>query len=195
METELTEEIQTSLDSIKWEKVTGDRLWKPEIEGEILIGKYLAKQVKADSNGRTKYTFTAPDDEQISVFGTKILDPAMQKISTGCVVKITYLGEKATGQYNDLKLFDVEKAPKDTKIEPMIIIPKHKAGAGLADADDPEAVNMIEHYEGILEDMHAKISKENLVFRAESDDEFSEEEMKRFKDQLDREEEKGRWKE
>lgn len=195
METEMNEEIQATLDSIEWETVTGDSLWKPEIEGETLIGEYLAKQVKADSNGRTKYTFSAPEDGEISVFGTKILDPAMQKIKTGSIVKITYKGEKPSGQYNDLKLFEVQKAPEGTDIEPMLLIPKHNAGAGLADADDPEAVNMIEHYEGILEDMHAKVNKETILFRAESDDEFSEEEMKRFKDQLDREEEKGRWKE
>lgn len=193
MEMELTKEIQETLDSIDWETVSGSSLWKPEIEGEILVGKYLAKQVKADSNGRTKYTFSAPDDGQIEVFSTKMLDPAMEKIKTGTMVKITYLGDKPTGQYNDLKLFEVQKAPDGVDIEPMILIPKHGKSPSLVDADDPEAVNMIEHYEAVLEDMHAKVNKENILFRAEADEEFSEGELKRFKDQLDREEKKGRW--
>jgi|LSQX01.2.fsa_nt_gb hypothetical protein len=160
MKKDLTEEIQATLDSIAWEKITTDNLWKPEIKGEMLVGKYLRKKIKADSNGRTRYTFTAPDGDEISVFSTKILDPAMQKIPIGSVVKITFTGEKATGQYNALKLFDVEMAPEGTEIEPMIIIPPQSNtggnGPGLANSDDPEAVNMIEHYIELIKDTKGK---------------------------------------
>jgi hypothetical protein len=150
--------------------------WEPKTVGERLVGKYC-KNEPSEFRGKKNriYTIKTEDhpirdqDGLVVFYGTTVLNDLLGKIKPGYDVDIVYLGEKSNldPKKKPMKLFDVEfwVDPTDPILEKIYpdgvpdAIQKKVNGDGpatLAVKDDPEALNMIEHYESVIRDNKGK---------------------------------------
>jgi len=152
----------------EWVKIPDESIvWRPEQPGEEVVGKYIKKE-SAPYKGRPncKYTIlpekAATDEDNVSVYGTVGLRRKMEKVPEGYNVKIVYLGEKPSSDpvKKPFKLFDVfawmsKEDPVYKKLYPEGETPP-EGSPTLAGNDDPEALNMIEHYEQVIKEKKGK---------------------------------------
>lgn len=149
----------------KWVKIPDESdIWRPEEPGDEIQGKYVKKEA-APYKGRPncKYTLeTGPNEEDhVAVYGTVGLKRKMAKVPEGYNVKIVYQGEKPSTDpiKKPFKLFDVYAwmSPEDPVYKKLY--PDggpHEGGPTLAGSEDPDAMNMIEHYIMVVKDAKGK---------------------------------------
>lgn len=89
--------------------------WKPEKEGEEIIGRYVAKKENVGINNSNVYVLDVDgSDEPVKVWGSTVLDSRFEEIRIGYDVKIEFLGHKkgkSPKPYKDFKV--MYKKPED----------------------------------------------------------------------------------
>lgn len=93
--------------SDEWEEVTLGNTWDFTKDKE-LIGLYLGKEEGVGENASTMFSFEV-DHQNMSVWGSTVLDGKMKNVKVGEEVKITFLGLKDSPnrkgkQYKDFKV-------------------------------------------------------------------------------------------
>ena len=191
--------VETKQEEKEWVKIPDESdVWKPEQPGDEVTGKYIKKE-PAPYKGRPncKYILEPEDSsseqDEITVYGTVGLRKKMAKIPEGNNVKIVYLGEQPSSDSmkKPFKRFDVfawiskdDQLYKD--LYPDGEAPKGNDGPTLAGNDDPEALNMIEHYEQVIRDSKGKNHQPTaweIINLAEAED-LETDDMARIKVQL-----------
>lgn len=99
---------------------TGDS-WKPENEGDTLIGVLIGKKENVGINNSNVYLIEEKDKagELTSVWGSTVLDTKFSEIPVGSKVKIEYLGKvksKAPQPYKDFKVLYQAPEPSDIEV-------------------------------------------------------------------------------
>lgn len=95
---------------MKWTEVVGDTFsdetpWKPEREGEQLIGTYILKKEKVGQYHQNVYVIQEDNGDLRSVFSTTKLNQLFEKIDMNDYIRITYMG---TNPKNNFKNFKIE---------------------------------------------------------------------------------------
>lgn len=96
-----------------WLKVEMGDTWKPEKEGDEVIGLYLGKEENVGENGSNLYSLESQDHQNISVWGSTVLDIRMKNVKVGEEVKIVFKGLKDSPnrkgkQYKDFEVYHRE---------------------------------------------------------------------------------------
>lgn len=94
-------------DSKEWKKVE-NKIFKFENEGDHIEGILVGKEPSRTFKNQV-YKIQTDEGENMTVFGTAVIDSGMIGVAIGDQVKIVYTGSKKNknkGQ-NDIKLFDV----------------------------------------------------------------------------------------
>jgi hypothetical protein len=92
-----------------------------DIPGDNLIGIYLGHRNQSNDNGNyVQLRVQGTDDVIYFVNANYSLQTAMRSVRPGTLVRITYTGDKDTGQPSPMRLFKVEsgrarRAPAATK--------------------------------------------------------------------------------
>lgn len=89
-----------------WEKVEVSGFWKPEKEGEEIVG--TVKEINEGNFGKD-YVIELSDGESVRLPAFKVLQARLKNIKIGAAVKIIYRGAeppKLKG-YKPTELFDV----------------------------------------------------------------------------------------
>ncbi len=94
--------------------------WKPENEGDTIVGKYIVKKENIGLNNSNIYILQVEGkDEPTSVWGSSVLDTKFEEIPLKAKVKIEYLGrEKGKGPqpYKNFKvLYKADESDELTK--------------------------------------------------------------------------------
>ncbi|MBT5832339.1 MAG: hypothetical protein HOH77_19280 [Candidatus Latescibacteria bacterium] len=85
---------------------TDPRIWRPEKEGDALMGKLLQKRPKGGKYQSESYVVENHKALYI-VFGTAVLEDRMKNVSIGDIVRIEYKGTKKNKRDEDTKIFEV----------------------------------------------------------------------------------------
>ena len=176
-------------DKREWEQVYAMTRWTPTKKGDEITGVYVKRRENVGARDYTFYILRLETGETRDVLGTTLLDVMMDQISIGWEVRIVYQGEnKPIPPHQGLKLFDVYKRPADldTTTGAAGEDEPEQSGAGLVDKDDPEAKNMIEHYENMLRNQNRVVTPEAVIQIAESDPDREATDLSRLKVQLAR---------
>ena len=112
---ELTGQEMLNLDFEEEETSSYDEvLWKPENEGDNIIGQYIDLKEQVGQYNSNIYILRDTEDERRSIFGggnaRGVLDDKMKNIPQGTYIKITYNGKKKAKTGNYYKDFSVQKA-------------------------------------------------------------------------------------
>lgn len=89
--------------------------WKPENEGDSIIGRYIAKKENVGMNNSNIYMLKVEEkDEPTGVWGSTVLDSRFEEVKVGYDVKIEFLGHKKGNSPKPYKDFKVMyKKPED----------------------------------------------------------------------------------
>ncbi len=89
-----------------FEKVEIDT-WKPQEANESVEGIFIKSEQNVGTNNSALYNMEV-EGKPKAVWGSAILDPKMNAVKPGDLIKIEYLGKgEAKGGHNAPKLFDV----------------------------------------------------------------------------------------
>lgn len=81
--------------------------WKPQNDNDEITGIFVKSEENVGSNNSMLYHMEV-EDKSISVWGSVVLDPKMNAVKPGDLIKIQYLGKgEAQGGKNAPKLYDV----------------------------------------------------------------------------------------
>lgn len=86
--------------------------WKPEAEGDTIQGIYVMKKENVGVNASNVYV-VRKGDEDLSVWGSTVLDTKFQEIPEGAEVKIEFVGMvkgKGPKPYKDFRV-DYREVP------------------------------------------------------------------------------------
>lgn len=89
-----------------FEKVEVDT-WKPQETNESVEGIFIKAEQNVGTNNSALYSMEVKD-KPVAVWGSAVLDPKMNAVRPGDLIKIVYLGKgEAKGGHNAPKLYDV----------------------------------------------------------------------------------------
>lgn len=106
--------------SPEWTTVSEDEAdddkFQFDLIGEELIGTYLGtRQLSNEQGAYTQYRYELSDGQTVFVNGNYSLQAGMRNVRIGNLCRITFTGEKDTGQASLLKLFRVDVAKRNVK--------------------------------------------------------------------------------
>lgn len=93
-----------------WQKIepTQSNIWDFNAQPDM-IGTYVRKEQEIGPNNSNLYTFRMADGEEISVWGSTLIDNRMVRVELGNEVKIVYLGkvksEKSNREYHNYEIY------------------------------------------------------------------------------------------
>lgn len=89
-----------------FEKVEIDT-WKPQADNESMQGIFIKAESEVGTNKSMLYSIDV-EGKPVAVWGSAVLDPKMNAVKPGDLIKIIYLGKgEAKGGHNAPKLYDV----------------------------------------------------------------------------------------
>lgn len=81
--------------------------WKPVADNEAVEGIFVKAESGVGANNSALYHVEV-DGKPVAIWGSAVLDPKMNAVKPGDLIKIVYLGKgEAKGGHNAAKLFDV----------------------------------------------------------------------------------------
>ena len=110
--------IWENQEAVNWKTIEPNQ-WKPEKDGDFLIGILVRKEPKTPDLS-AKYTFDTVDG-MMMVWGSTILDDRLALVNIGDRVRVTFKGLTKNQKNQDLKLFKVEVAD-NTPQQPMTCV-------------------------------------------------------------------------
>jgi hypothetical protein len=96
---------------VEW-KTVEPGVWKPEKDGDSIIGVLLSKQPK-EGQLSARYLLEVEKDgkkEPMMVWGSTVLDDRMNIVQFGKLVRITFVGKEKNKRGQDLNIYKVEVA-------------------------------------------------------------------------------------
>lgn len=90
-----------------FQKINPGNIWKPESEGDEVIGILLRVENDAGKY-KSKVYHLESDGENITVFGSKVLDDLMLIIKPGDLIRIVFKG-KVKGKDSEYNSYEVYK--------------------------------------------------------------------------------------
>ena len=91
----------------KW-KTIEPGIWKPEKEGENIIGVLVSKEPRDENTGFSARYYLDTKDGMFLVWGTAVIDDRMQYVKVGDRIRITYEGKTKNKRNQDVNLFKIE---------------------------------------------------------------------------------------
>lgn len=112
-----------------FEKIELDT-WKPQEVNDELVGIFVKADKNVGANNSMLYNMEV-EGKPLSVWGSAVLDPKMNAVKPGDLIKIVYLGKgEAKAGKNAAKLYDVyidyehrAKAEATPTAEPVAVAP------------------------------------------------------------------------
>jgi hypothetical protein len=154
----------------------GSEIWKPEAVGEFLEGIYTELEEEVGIHDSNLYSFDS-DGTLIKVWGSKVLDGLMNRISIGSKVKVVFdgIGKGKKQRYKKYRVFVDDEAGEDTTTE-----------STQGDDVDGDALNEIEHYMDVIRKVRGKEHNPTAVeiINVAEAEELKGEDMERLKLQL-----------
>ena len=95
----------------KW-KTIEPGIWKPEKEGENIIGVLVSKEPRDENTGFSARYYLDTKDGMFLVWGTAVIDDRMQYVKVGDRIRITYEGKTKNKRNQDVNLFRLEVSEK-----------------------------------------------------------------------------------
>lgn len=97
--------------NVKFEKVQSGNIWKPETEGESVIGIVAARNVIDTKFGLSPQVEIRDGQTAYLLLTSKAGLKVLNRIPLECPVRVTYKGtQKIAGRKTLMDVFDVEKA-------------------------------------------------------------------------------------
>jgi len=91
----------------KW-KTIEPGVWKPEKEGENIIGVLVSKEPRDENSGFSARYYLETKEGMFLVWGTAVIDDRMQYVKVGEKIRITFEGKTKNKRNQDVNLFRVE---------------------------------------------------------------------------------------
>jgi len=102
----------------KW-KTIEPGVWKPEKEGDNIIGVLINKEPKDEQSGLSARYYLENQEGTFFVWGCAVIDDRMQYAKIGQKVRITFEGKTKNKRNQDVNLYKVEvSATQAEKVEP-----------------------------------------------------------------------------
>jgi len=102
----------------KW-KTIKPGVWKPEKEGDNIIGVLVNKEPKDEQSGLSARYYLENQEGTFFVWGCAVIDDRMQYAKIGQKVRITFEGKIKNKRNQDVNLYKVEVSDTQTeKVEP-----------------------------------------------------------------------------
>jgi hypothetical protein len=89
-----------------WKEINPE-VWKPEKEGDFVIGVLIHVEPKKDDYS-TRYTLETDTGMRL-VWGATVLDDRMKLVNIGDRIRITYKGKTKNKKNQDVNLYKVEQ--------------------------------------------------------------------------------------
>ena len=93
----------------RW-KTVEPGVWKPQKEGDHIMGILVNKEPKDDTSGLSARYYLENDQGMFFVWGCAVLDGRMQYVKIGDKIKITYQGETTNKRNQKVNLYKVDVA-------------------------------------------------------------------------------------
>lgn len=87
-------------------------IWKPEKDGENIIGVLVSKEPKDEKTGYSARYYLDTKSGMFLVWGSAVIDDRMQYVKIGDKIRITFVGKTKNKRNQDVNLFKVEVAEK-----------------------------------------------------------------------------------
>ena len=98
--------IDMEVSNMEYEEIVAGQVWTIEKEGDSIEGVF--KRTVAGQFGNNYVIAT--EDEELTVFGSTVLNTKMASVDEGSKVRLTYIGEKKSKEGRVYKDFKVEVA-------------------------------------------------------------------------------------
>ena len=98
----------------KW-KTIEPGVWKPEKEGDNIIGVLINKEPKDEQSGLSARYYLENQEGTFFVWGCAVIDDRMQYAKIGQKVRVTFEGKTKNKRNQDVNLYKVEVS--DTQAE------------------------------------------------------------------------------
>jgi len=85
-------------------------VWKPEKEGDQIMGVLVSKEPKDENTGLSARYYLETQEGMFFVWGSAVIDDRMQYVKTGDKVRITFEGKTTNKRNQTVNLFKVEVA-------------------------------------------------------------------------------------
>lgn len=83
-------------------------VWKPEKEGDQIMGVLVSKEPKDENTGLSARYYLETTAGMFFVWGSAVIDDRMQYVKIGDKVRITYKGKTTNKRNQTMNLFKVE---------------------------------------------------------------------------------------
>ena len=83
-------------------------VWKPEKEGDQIMGVLASKEPKDENTGLSARYYLETKKGMFFVWGTAVIDDRMQYVKIGDKVRITFKGKTTNKRNQTVNLFKVE---------------------------------------------------------------------------------------
>lgn len=103
-------------------------MWKPEKEGDNIIGEVVSKEPKDDAAGVGAKYHVKNDEGTFLIWGSAVLDDRMKLVEAGQKVRITYKGKTKNKRNQDVNMYVVDVWEGEDNDEPV----------GVEDIEDAE---------------------------------------------------------
>lgn len=155
-------------------------IWDPQAEGEFIEGTYVDVEEEVGAYNSNLYSFE-DGDKTIKVWGSKVLDGLMKKVSIGNKIMIKYMGIKKgkKQRYKDYKVFEDDGTNGDDA-------ESSEQENDDFEVKDPDAANQIENYINTIRNVKGKdhdVTAWEIINLAEAED-LPKDDMLRLKEQL-----------
>ena len=102
----------------KW-KTIEPGVWKPEKEGDNIIGVLVNKAPKDEQSGLSARYYLENEEGTFFVWGCAVIDDRMQYAKIGQKVRVTFEGKTKNKRNQDVNLYKVEVSDTQAeKVEP-----------------------------------------------------------------------------
>jgi len=91
----------------KWKSIEPG-VWKPEKEGDNIIGVLVNKEPRDENGGLSARYYIENKEGTFFVWGSAVLDDRMQYVKVGSKIRITYEGKTKNKKNQDVNLFKVQ---------------------------------------------------------------------------------------
>lgn len=92
----------------QWREINTN-VWKPEKEGDVIIGQ-LVRKVEGKEEASSKYYLELEGGRVLFLWGSAILDDRLALVQVGMYVRVTYEGKAENRKGQPLNMYKVEVA-------------------------------------------------------------------------------------
>ena len=91
-------------------------VWKPEQEGDNIIGTLVNKEPKDENTGMSARYYIENENGTFFIWGSTVLDDRMQYVKAGKKIRVTYEGKTKNKRGQDVNLYRVDVSVDKTEV-------------------------------------------------------------------------------